>query len=130
MFTTKMLFALSVIAISLFAGCSVQGDWVYAGLEPEMAREDINLLGTSVYGNELTGADIRLDEDKTYTADIKYGEMAKIRSGTWKTDSDLITFIDNTGESYTYHYRLKDNKLHLKKLIEGTEVVLTLERKP
>lgn len=117
------------IALAGAAGCSMAGTWSTESFEPEMARDEFRLLGP-VPGYEFSRADFRLHDDGTYNADVYYGDFVQQTHGTWKHKDGKLTFVDYRGGSYTYDVKMSADgrRLELSTPIEGTEVVLHMER--
>lgn len=123
---TMIIIISSVLIFS--SGCGVNGTWQAKSFEPEVARQEFNFLGASVLGRDFTDAKIKLNENKTYSANIFFGDEVVMRNGNWKKTEDKITFIDNSGEAYSYRYEKSGDELLLKEIVQGTQVELILEK--
>ncbi len=111
-------------------GCGMPGTWTSRDLEPEMARDEYFLLGPEHSGAGFTKATLRLRSDQSYSSEVYYGEHLQRGSGTWKQEDGKLTFVDSKGGSYTYEAELSGDqrRLTLTRMIEGTDVILVLER--
>jgi hypothetical protein len=77
---------------------------------------------------DFTNAEITLRDDRSYRAEIYYGDDVVVRKGKWEKTDKKITFVDSVGKAYTYKYDLDGDELRLMDMIQGTETVLTLKR--
>ncbi len=124
----NILIAAAIAGLALIVGCSVEGEWKTYNFKPEMARQEFDFLGSTVEGREFTGSYLILGEDQTYRAEVAYGDRIKVFTGRWKKTAEDITFINDTGQAFTYKYELEGDKLYLTDNIRGTDVVLMLKR--
>lgn len=95
--------ALSVLLVAV-SGCGVQGTWRMQQIEPATAA-----------GHMEFGV-IRLADDGTFTADVKYEDKTRDVGGTYTYDcaSKLLTFKAKDGTVRTYHAkRGMDGKLRV-----------------
>jgi hypothetical protein len=133
-FNTKMRGVAAMCCGALFGsiGCaSLVGHWTGDELQPEMARDQFRLMRTEPYG-KLVSADIRIQEDGSYSADLNYDGNVEQSLGTWSLDKpNYVTFVDKEGKSYGYAVRRRDdNTIMLAKTIKGTDATLTLRKQP
>lgn len=115
------------------AGCvSYAGRWSGNELRPEMARDQFNLLRPVGQSGKLVSADLRLQQDGSYTAELNYDGMVEQSLGTWKCDDKgYLSFVDKQGRGYGYAIqRLDDQTIQLVKSIKGTDATLTLKKQP
>lgn len=120
-------------AVVSLSGCvTLAGHWLGDRLEPEMARDQFKLLRPTEQSGRLVSAELRLQEDGSYTAELNYDGRVEQSLGSWKfDDSRYLTFVDKSGRSYGYTVRRpNDRTLEMVKDIKGTDAVLTLEKQP
>ena len=120
-------------AVVGLSGCaSLAGRWSGNELRPEMARDQFKLLRPAERPGKLVSADIRLQQDGSYTAELNYDGMVEQSLGTWKTDDKgYLTFVDKQGSSYGYAIRrVDDQTIQMVKGIKGTDATLTLKKQP
>lgn len=125
------LLALTVLAGS--SGCaSLAGRWTGDSLKPEMARDQFKLLRPAEQPGKFVSADLRLQQDGTYTAEVNYDGKIERFMGTWKyDDKGFLNFVDKQGNSYGYAVRkVDDETIQLIKGVKGTDVTLTLKKQP
>ena len=123
---------LSIGAIVSLTGCSsLVGRWTGDELNPEMARDQFKLLRPEGESRKLVSADLRLQQDGSYTAELMYDGYVEHSLGTWKMERpDYLSFVDNEGKSYGYSVRRSDdNSIALAKSIKGTDATLRLTKK-
>ena len=102
-------------------------------LRPEMARDQFELLRPDDMPGRFVEADLRFQQDGTFTAVVNYDGKLETHQGTFKYDQQVgkLTFTDNKGDSYVYGAKKPDdNTLLLLKGIKGSDVTLTLKRQP
>jgi hypothetical protein len=115
------------------SGCvSLAGRWTGNELKPEMARDQFKLLRPTDQSGKLVSADLRLQRDGSYTAELNYDGQVEQSLGTWKTDDKgYLTFVDKQGRSYGYAVRRpNDQTIEMVKGIKGTDATLTLKKQP
>lgn len=114
-------------------GCSsMVGRWTGEELQPVMARDQFKFLRPAEQRGKLVSADLRLQQDGSYTADLNYDGQMEQSLGNWKIDShNYLTFVDKEGKSYGYAVRRQDEQnLKLVKSIKGTDATLKLKKQP
>jgi hypothetical protein len=114
-------------------GCaSLAGHWTGSDLQPEMARDAFKLLRPADQSGKLVSADIRLQPDSSYTAELNYDGKVVQSLGTWKCNyQGYLTFVDTLGNSYGYAIRRPDDQtIQMVKGIKGTDATLTLKKQP
>jgi len=115
------------------AGCvSYAGRWSGNELKPEMARDQFKLLRPTDQPGKLVSADLRLQQDGSYTAELNYDGNIEQSLGTWKyDDKGYLSFVDKQGRGYGYAIRrLDDRTIQMVKSIKGTDATLTLKKQP
>ena len=115
------------------AGCvSYAGRWSGNELRPEMARDQFKLLRPTDQSGRLVSADLRLQQDGSYTAELNYDGNIEQSLGTWKyDDKGYLSFVDKQGRGYGYAIRrLDDQTIQMVKSIKGTDATLTLKKQP
>lgn len=125
------IMALMVLAGS--TGCvSLAGRWTGDTLKPEMAREQFKLLRPAEEPGKFVSADLRLQPDGSFTAEVNYDGKLEQHMGTWKyDDKGFLNLNDKKGNSYGYAAKkVDDQTLQLIKAIKGTDVTLTLKKQP
>lgn len=124
---------LCLCAVLVLSGCvSLAGRWTGGDLRPEMARDQFKLLRPAEQSGKLVSADLRLQQDGSYTADLNYDGKVEQSLGTWKCDEKgYLTFVDKQGRSYGYAVRRpNDQTIEMVKGIKGTDATLTLKKQP
>jgi hypothetical protein len=120
-------------AVVGLSGCvSLAGRWAGNELKPEMARDQFKLLRPTDQSGKLVSADLRLQRDGSYTAELNYDGKVEQSLGTWKyDDKSYLTFVDKQGRSYGYAVRRpNDQTIEMVKGIKGTDATLTLKKQP
>ncbi len=120
-------------AVVGLSGCaSLAGHWSGNELRPEMARDQFKLLRPTDQSGKLVSADLRLQQDGSYTAELNYDGKVEQSLGTWKyNDRGYLTFVDKQGRSYGYDVRRPDDQtIEMVKGIKGTDATLTLKKQP
>lgn len=115
------------------SGCiSLAGHWTGNEVRPEMARDQYKLLRPTDQSGRLVSADLRLQPDSSYTAELNYDGRVEQSLGTWKCDDKgYLTFVDKQGRSYGYAVRRpNDQTIEMVKSIKGTDATLTLKKQP
>ena len=115
------------------SGCaSLAGRWSGNELRPEMARDQFKLLRPTDQSGKLVSADIRLQQDGSYTAELNYDGRVEQSLGTWKYNAlGYLTFVDKHGRSFGYDIRRPDDQtIEMVKGIKGTDATLTLKKQP
>jgi hypothetical protein len=112
------------------SGCAtIAGRWSGGDLMPAMARDQFDLFRPSDNTDNFVSAELRLQSDGTYMADIIYGEKLVRSAGTWKLDGRKLTMTDNSGRSQVFVARKTDKTtLTITTGIKGTEVILTVKK--
>jgi hypothetical protein len=124
---------LCLSAVAVLSGCvSLAGRWTGNELQPEMARDQFKLLRPTEQAGRLVSADLRLQQDGSYTAELNYDGRVEQSLGTWKLDAKgYLTFVDKQGRSYGYALRRpNDQTIEMVKGIKGTDATLTLKKQP
>lgn len=125
-------FSLAMIAplATLATGCGMTGKWSSVQLEPEIARNEFRMFAADGISHDFTKANLVLAEEGTYSGEAFYGDHVHRSSGTWEKKGDVLTLVDSGGAASSFDADLDagGNKLKLTRRIEGTDVVLTLER--
>jgi hypothetical protein len=111
-------------------GCAtLVGRWSGGDLNPAMARDQFDLLRPQGNTGNFVSAELRLQQDGTFSGDMKYGNDAVRASGTWKLDGEKLTLTDQAGRAKVYvTKRIDDNTLQIITGIKGSDVVLTLKK--
>lgn len=120
-----------VILAPLFAvGCVTPvGHWTGDDLKPEMARDQFPLLRAESAAGKFVSADLRIQQDGSYSAQLNYSGRIENVMGKWQTKENRVTFTDQGGNSWAYGMKKPDdNTLLLIKGIKGTDVTLTLKK--
>ena len=120
-------------AVVGLCGCaSLAGRWSGSELRPEMARDQFKLLRPTEQSGKLVSADLRLQQDGSYTAELNYDGQVEQSLGTWKyDDKGYLSFVDKQGRSYGYGIRRpNDETIQMVKSIKGTDAILTLKKQP
>jgi hypothetical protein len=120
-------------AVVGLSGCAtLAGRWMGDELQPEMARDQFKLLRPIDQSGRLVSADLRLQQDGSYTAELNYDGKVEQSLGTWEfDDKGYLTFVDKLGRSYGYTVRRpNDQTLEMLKGIKGTDATLTLKKQP
>ena len=120
-------------AVVGLSGCAtLAGRWTGSELRPEMARDQFKLLRPADQSGKLVSADLRLQQDGSYTAELNYDGKVEQSLGSWKCDAKgYLTFVDKHGSSYGYAVRRpNDQTIELVKGIKGTDATLTLKKQP
>ncbi len=115
------------------SGCvSLAGRWIGSELQPEMARDQFKLLRPTDQPGRLVSADLRLQQDGSYTAELNYDGNVVQSLGNWKyAAKGYLSFVDKQGRSYGYAVRRpNDQTIELVKGIKGTDATLTLKKRP
>jgi len=124
---------LCLVAMAALSGCvSLAGRWSGGELQPEMSRDQFRLLRPADQTGRLVSADLRLQQDGSYTAELNYDGRVEHSLGAWKLDAQgYLTFVDKQGRSYGYTVRRpNDRTLEMVKGIKGTDAILTLKKQP
>ncbi len=114
-------------------GCAnLSGRWMGDELQPEMARDQYKLLRPADQPGKLVSADIRLQKDGSYTAELNYDGNVVQSLGKWKyADKGYLSFVDKQGSSYGYDIRRPNEEtIQMVKSIKGTDAILTLKKQP
>jgi hypothetical protein len=111
-------------------GCAtLVGRWSGDDLAPAMARDQFDLLRPQGNTAAFVSAEIRLQQDATFLADLRYGTDLIHVSGTWKLNGERLTLTDQAGRAKVYvAKRIDDNNLQLITGIKGSDVVLKLKK--
>jgi hypothetical protein len=124
----------SVIGLVVFtAGCDIVGHWSGTNLNPEMARDQFKLLRPENMPGKFVSADFRFQQDGSFTANIVYDGKLDVFQGTYKYDMNkgMLTIMDKDGNTFAFAAKkVDDNTLQLIKGIKGTDVTLTLKKRP
>jgi hypothetical protein len=111
------------------AGCGIQGRWVGGDLKPEMARDQFNLMRPEGNFDTFVQADIRFQQDGTYLADLRYGDVLKRSTGTWELKEDKLTLVEADGHPQVFLIKQPDAAtIKLTVGIKGSDVTLTLKK--
>jgi hypothetical protein len=128
-----LLGLLTLVVLGGSSGCAtLAGRWSGDNLKPEMARDQFALLRPAGEPGRFVSAELRLQPDGTYTAEVNYSGKIERHMGTWKYDNkDFINFTDKEGNTYGYGLRKVDEQtIQLIKGLKGTDVTLTLKKEP
>ena len=122
---------LGVVA-NLFGCVNLAGRWMGDELVPEMARDQYKLLMPADQSGRLVSADLRLQKDGSYTAELNYDGNVVQSLGNWKyAEKGYLSFVDKQGRSYGYGVRRpNDETIQMVKSIKGTDAILTLKKQP
>jgi len=128
--TAVFLFACSILAF--LSGCGIEGKWESRSFKPEIARDKFRLMGPAIDSLGFRKTAITFMPDGRFDAETVYGNRVENTSGEWGLYKTKLTLIDEDGRPYTYDMKLKDwnTTLKLTRLIEGTDVILTLKKVP
>ena len=120
------------VVVGLSGCATLAGHWSGDQLEPEMSRDQFKLLRPIEQTGRFVSADLRLQEDGSYTAELNYDGRVEQSLGSWKLDDKgYLTFVDKLGRSYGYAVRRPDDQtLEMVKGIKGTDATLTLKKQP
>lgn len=120
------------VVVAPFGCVSLAGRWSGNELRPEMARDQFKLLRPTDQSGKLVSADIRLQQDGSYTAELNYDGRVEQSLGTWKYNAlGYLTFVDKRGRSFGYDIRRPDDQtIEMVKGIKGTDATLTLRKQP
>ena len=124
---------LGLVVLVGSSGCvNLTGRWTGDSLKPEMARDQFKLLRPAEQPGKFVSADLRLQQDGTYTAELNYDGKVERYMGTWKyDDKGFLNLNDTHGNSYGYAVRkVDDQTLELIKAIKGSDVTLKLKKQP
>jgi hypothetical protein len=112
------------------SGCAtIAGRWSGSDLMPAMARDQFDLFRPNGNTANFVSAELRLQNDGTYTADIIYGEELVRSAGTWKLEGRKLTMTDNSGRAQVFVARKTDKTtMTITTGIKGTEVVLMVKK--
>ena len=120
-------------AVTSFGCASLAGRWSGSELRPEMARDQFMLLRVAEQPAQLVSADLRLQQDGSYTAELSYDGMVEQSLGTWRTDEQgYLALVDQRGNTYGYALRRPGDETiqMVVKDIRSTDVSLTLKKQP
>jgi hypothetical protein len=128
----QRLFELGILGLLVvtFPGCAtLTGRWSGDDLAPAIARDQFDLCRPQANKASFVSAELRLQQDGTFTADIKYGSDLVRATGTWKLDGEKLSLTDATGRAQIFLVkRVDDNTLRIITGIKGTDVVLTMKK--
>ncbi len=123
---------LAMVALTGAAGCvPVVGHWTGGDLQPEMARDQFNLFRPEGSRDNFVNAELRVQQDSTFTGAVKYGDRLVNVAGRWKYDQNVpsLTLTDNEGHTQAYGVKKPDDStLKLITGIKGSDVTLTLKK--
>ena len=101
----------------LLAGCSVEGKWSLAEVDPTAARRDFEF-------ESLT-----LQDDGTFYAEARGPGGIETSSGTYVHENDTLTLTAHNGERHTYGTKfLSATRLQLQGFWEGKKVFAEFDR--
>jgi len=111
-------------------GCAtLNGRWAGGELDPAMARDQFDFFRPAGNKDNFVSADIRLQDDGTFMADIKYGASLIQNAGSWKLDGDKLSMTDQSGRAQIFVVkRIDDNTLNIITGIKGSDVVLVVKK--
>lgn len=120
------------LVTSLLGCADLSGRWMGDELQPEMARDQFKLLQPTAEAGRLVSADIRLQKDGSYTAEMNYDGNVVQSLGNWEyAEKGYLSFVDKEGRSYGYGVRRpNDETMQMVKSIKGTDAILTLKKQP
>lgn len=108
--------AMAGLALTL-TGCSVQGKWSLADVEPTAARRDFEF-------ESLT-----LQDDGTFYAESRGPNGIETSSGTYTYDDDLLDLQAHSGERHTYNAKfITATRLQLQGFWNGRRVYADFDR--
>ncbi|MCB9854485.1 MAG: lipocalin family protein [Phycisphaerales bacterium] len=100
------------------AGCSVEGKWSLADVEPTAARRDFEF-------ESLT-----LQEDGTFYAESRGPNGVETSSGTYTFGDDTLNLEAHSGERHTYNTKfITAGRLQLQGFWNGRRVYAEFDRK-
>lgn len=118
------------LLISLSGCASLPGHWSGNEVNPESARSRFRLLTPGEESGKLIRADVQLQQNGDYTAELIYDEGVERSSGKWALESpSYLTFVDENQKSYGYAVRhLDEQTIRLARRYQGIDTSLTLNR--
>jgi len=129
---THKLFELGCLGLLVVAcqGCAtLVGRWSGDDVTPAMARDQFDLLRPPGNTANFVSADIRLQQDGTFTADVKYGNDLVRATGSWKLDGEKLSLTDQAGRAEVFlAKRIDETTLQIVTGIKGSDVVLKLKK--
>ena len=128
----QRLFELGFLGLLVVAcpGCAtLNGRWSGGDVTPAMARDQFDLFRPQANKASFVSAEIRLQQDGTFTAEIKYGNDLVRATGTWKLDGEKLSLTDQAGRAQIFlTKRIDENTLQIITALKGTDVVLTVKK--
>lgn len=123
--------ALLILMMLAPSGCpTMTGRWFVSDLSPAMARDQFDLFRPACERGNLVSADIRLQKDGTFLADMKNGSELVQVAGTWALDGQELTLTDQKGRAQVFFAKsTNDQTLHLITGMKGTDMVLETSRR-
>jgi hypothetical protein len=113
----RQLLRLSIIGSLLaLAGCSVQGKWSLASVEPSAARRDFQY--------EV----LNLEKDGSFYAEAREG-ATRTTSGTYRYENGVLALREHDGEEHTYNADVSADQMKLKQPWQDRQLVAHFERK-
>lgn len=126
---TSVLVLSGILALAAPGCATLNGHWSGSELTPAMARDQYDLFRPANAKTNFVSADLRLQQDGTFLADLKYGTELVQTAGTWKLDGAKLTLTDRTGRAQVFlTKRIDDNTLQLITGIKGSDVVLVIKK--
>lgn len=112
-----MMKFMGVGVLAVLAGCSVEGKWSLAEVEPTAARRDFEF-------ESLT-----LQDDGTFYAESKGPNGVETTSGTYTYDDNTLDLVAHSGERHTYNARfITATRLELQGFWNGRKVYADFDR--
>lgn len=105
-------------ALFTLVGCSVDGKWSVARIDPDAARRDFEF------------SSLTLQDDETFYAEANGTDGIKSVSGTYTYDDGVLSLKTHDGQRYTYDAKLcaAGHEMKLARHWEGRRLEATLER--
>ena len=121
-------------AVVSVCGCAgLAGRWSGSESRPEMAGDQFTLLQPADQPCWLVTADLCLQQDGNYMAELSYDGVVRQSLGNWeREDQGYLAFVDQQGNTYGYALRRPGDRTiqMVVKDIKGTDVSLTLRKQP
>lgn len=112
----KVRFGISLLfCVVGLTGCSIQGKWSLAEVEPTAARREAQY-------EVLT-----LQKDGSFYAEAKERGV-QTTSGTYSFENDTLTLREHDGEQNAYPAKLSGDELRLEHIWQGQKVEMRYER--
>lgn len=107
----------ALLAVMTATGCSLNGKWSLAEIEPTAARRD------------FAYSSITFQDDGTFYAEGKdVLDQDVTLSGVYTYEDDVLHLRPHEGPARTYDAELKGNELELEQFWQGQKVVAKFDR--